>query len=130
MGKPCLLFVQNNLAAEFAKRDFANSLICYADNQPAGLINFLEGFSSFACKPLINIHDVIVLKEFRGLGISQLMLNKVEAIARQKNCCKLTLEVLQGNEPAQKSYLKHGFAGYQLDPKMGQAMFWQKPLDD
>jgi len=73
---------------------------------------------------------VIVLKEFRGLGISQLMLNKVEAIARQKNCCKLTLEVLQGNEPAQKSYLKHGFAGYQLDPKMGQAMFWQKPLDD
>ncbi len=77
---------------------------------------------------LINIHDVIVLDEFRGLNISQLMLEKVEQVALERGCCKLTLEVLEGNKVAQNAYVKFGFAGYALDPEMGQAMFWQKML--
>ncbi|MDU0356030.1 GNAT family N-acetyltransferase [Paraglaciecola aquimarina] len=56
------------------------------------------------------------------------MLQKVEQIARQKDCCKITLEVLEGNEVAKNAYLKHGFAGYELDPEQGKAMFWQKVL--
>ena len=35
-------------------------------------------------------------------------------------CCKLTLEVLEGNKLAQAAYIANGFAGYQLDPEMGQ----------
>ena len=67
-GKPLPLFVQENLVNELAKRPTAFSLICYVGTEPAGLINCFEGFSSFSCQPLINIHDVIVLSEFRGLG--------------------------------------------------------------
>ena len=70
----------------------------------------------------------MVLPEFRGLGISQKMFDKVETIARERGCCKLTLEVLTGNKSAQKAYLKSGFSGYELDPLMGKAMFWEKTL--
>jgi ribosomal protein S18 acetylase RimI-like enzyme len=62
------------------------------------------------------------------MGISQKMLAKVEEIARQRGCCKITLEVLEGNEAAKGAYRKLGFADYQLDPEMGRALFWQKAL--
>ncbi len=120
--------VKDNLSKELAKLPHALSLICYVDNKPAGLVNCFEAFSSFMCKPIMNIHDVVVLSDFRGQGISQLMLEKVEEIARARNCCKVTLEVLEGNKVAPNSYMKFGFAGYELDPAMGKAMFWQKPL--
>lgn len=67
-----------------------------------------------------------MVNEFRGLGLSQPMLSKVEEIAKLKGCCKITLEVLEGNKVAQKSYIKFGFAGYELDPIMGKALFWQR----
>lgn len=118
--------VKQNLAKELSKLPHAFTVISYVDGKPAGLINCFEAFSTFKCKPLINIHDIIVIKEFRSLGICQKMLDKVEQQAKDKGCCKITLEVLEGNEVAQKAYLKFGFDGYELDPKMGKALFWQK----
>jgi len=56
------------------------------------------------------------------------MIQQVEAIAIEHGCCKLTLEVLEGNVVAKAAYKKLGFGGYELDPKMGQAVFWQKTL--
>ena len=56
------------------------------------------------------------------------MLQKVEAIAIDKGCCKITLEVLSNNNPAKSSYKKYGFSDYQLDPEAGTALFWQKKL--
>ena len=41
---------------------------------------------------------------------------------------KLTLEVLEGNSVAQSAYRAFGFEGYELDPQMGKALFWQKKL--
>jgi len=129
-GESLPFYVKENLVAELAKLSYAFSLICYVGAEPAGLINCFDGFSSFSCKPLINIHDVIVLNEFRGLGISQLLLNEVENIAKEKGCSKITLEVLEGNNAAKKAYLKQGFAGYELDPEMGKALFWQKSIEN
>jgi ribosomal protein S18 acetylase RimI-like enzyme len=120
--------VKHNLATELAKLPHAFSVICYVEDKPAGLVNCFEAFSTFKCKPLINIHDVVVSAEYRGLGISQKMLQHVENIAIQKGCCKVTLEVLEGNHVAKNAYLKFDFAGYELDPKMGKALFWEKPL--
>jgi len=127
-GAPLNQFVKDNLVAELSKRDFGLSLIAYVDNLPAGLLNAFEGFSTFACKPLFNVHDIIVLEAFRGLQLSQLLLQELEKIARARGCCKITLEVLEGNSIAQRAYQKAGFAGYELDPQMGKAMFWQKKL--
>jgi GNAT superfamily N-acetyltransferase len=89
-------------------------LLRIIDGAPAGLANCFEAFSTFSCKPLINIHDLMVLPAFRGNGISQKLLQKVEDIAQSKGCCKVTLEVLSGNEPAKASYEKFGFSGLSL----------------
>ena len=129
-GEPLPAYVREHLVSELSKLPNAFSLICYVDGSPAGLANCFEGFSTFRCKPLINIHDVVVKTAFRGRGISQHLLAEVERLARQKGCCKITLEVLEGNVTAQQAYKKYGFEAYQLDAAMGQALFWQKSLDD
>ncbi|WP_083234082.1 GNAT family N-acetyltransferase [Candidatus Marithrix sp. Canyon 246] len=122
------LFYKENLVIELSKNPDAFSVICYIDDKPAGLANCFQAFSTFKCKPLINIHDVVVAIKFRGLGISQLLLAKVEERAKEIGCCKITLEVLEGNETARKSYNKFGFEGFELDPEVGKALFWQKTL--
>lgn len=127
-GDPLNQFVKDNLVAELSKRDFGLSLIAYVEGEPAALLNAFEGFSTFACKPLFNVHDIMVREEFRGLQLSQLLMKALEKIALEKGCCKITLEVLEGNQIAQNAYRKAGFAGYELDPQMGKAMFWQKKL--
>lgn len=121
-------FTAQNLVPELAKRDDAFSLIAYVDGQPAGLMNCFEGFSTFACKPLINIHDVVVASEYRRMGISRKLFDHAEQIAKDKGCCKLTLEVLEGNAIAQSAYENFGFNQYKLDDKNGAAMFWEMKL--
>ncbi len=127
-GKGLSEHVKANLVAALRARSSAHVILAYVDGNPAGLVVCLEGFSTFACKPLLNIHDVIVANNYRGQGLSKLMFAKVEAIAQDLGCCKLTLEVLEGNAIAQAAYKACGFTGYELDPKMGKAMFWEKKL--
>ncbi|WP_338477145.1 GNAT family N-acetyltransferase [Pseudomonas khavaziana] len=116
------------LPAELAKRPHAFSVLAFVGGEPAGLVNCFEGFSTFACRPLVNVHDVVVMDRFRGLGLSQKMLQKVEEIARQRGCCKITLEVLEGNELAQSAYRKYGFDDSVFDPDHGRMLFWSKSL--
>ncbi len=122
-------YVKTNLPQELLKRKSAHVILAFVDSQPAGLIVCLEGFSTFACKPLLNIHDVIVSFSYRRRGISQLMLQKAEEIALDLGCCKMTLEVLEGNHAARSAYQAFGFDGYELDPKMSKALFWEKKLE-
>ena len=121
-------YVAQNLIFELSNRKNALSVLAYVEGQPAGLVNCFEGFSTFNCKPLINIHDLIVATEFRGLGLSTKMLKMVEEIAIERNCCKLTLEVLEKNYIAINSYKKFGFNNYELDPVLGKAEFWEKKI--
>ena len=121
-------FAKTNLVYEMAKRSGVYAILAFVNGNPAGLANCIEGFSTFACKPLLNIHDMVVLEEYRGQGISSQLLKKAEELATSLGCCKLTLEVLEGNKTAQAAYVANGFMGYQLVSDMGQAMFWQKKL--
>ena len=127
-GSPLSSYTRENLLPALSTIPHAFTLICYIDKHPAGLANCLESFSTFKCKPIVNIHDFVVLSDFRGKGISQLILAKVEEIAKARGCCKITLEVLEGNLAAQSTYVKFGFGGYELDPAAGKALFWEKTL--
>jgi len=131
MGGNCGLseFAKENLIQSLAKRAGVYVVLAFAGSNPAGLAVCFEGFSTFACQPLLNIHDIVVSKAYRRRGISQLLLSKAEEIALSLGCCKLTLEVLEGNAIAQASYARFGFSGYQLLPEHGKALFWQKKLD-
>lgn len=121
-------FAKSNLVQELAKRPQAFSVLAFDNNVPVGLVNCIEGFSTFACKPLVNVHDVVVVASHRGQRVGEQMLALVEQIAFERGACKLTMEVLSGNLSAMKLYQRIGFAGYQLDPAMGSAQFLQKWL--
>lgn len=127
-GEPLSDFARNNLLNELAARPFVFSVLAFDGDTPVGLINAIEGFSTFACRPLVNVHDVMVAPSHRGQGIAAQLFAGVEAIARERGACKLTLEVLDGNAPAHALYRRLGFATYQLDPAMGHAQFLQKWL--
>ncbi|CUS47799.1 MAG: GNAT family acetyltransferase [Idiomarinaceae bacterium HL-53] len=117
------------LIQEMAKRPTVFSFIAWNEQgQAIGLVNCVEGFSTFAAKPLCNVHDIAVRDGYRGKGIAQQLFDAVKQEAATRGCCKLTLEVLSGNEPARLAYLKYGFKPYELDPEMGKAEFWEFKL--
>jgi ribosomal protein S18 acetylase RimI-like enzyme len=120
--------VKARLCDDLAARPTAASFIAWLNGAPVGLINCMEGYSTFKAQPLMNIHDIAVLPDHRGAGVGQALLMAAEQHARARGCCKLTLEVLTGNARALSSYLRFGFAPYELDPAAGQASFMQKWL--
>ena len=127
-GEPLPEYTVNNLPSELRKRSIAHVFIAELDGQPAGLATTFEGFSTFACKPLLNIHDMCVLPQYRRKGVCATLLMYIEHYAKEQGHCKLTLEVLEGNHPAKQAYTQAGFAPYELDPAAGQAFFWQKKI--
>ncbi len=127
-GAPLCEFAQANVVNGLQQHPTSITLLAYVDDEAVGVINAFEGFSTFKGKPLINIHDIAVLPEYRSNGIAKQLLQTLEDIAAEKGCCKLTLEVLEGNSTAQRVYTAFGFGGYELDPKAGKALFWEKNL--
>ena len=121
-------FTRSNLVAELSKRSNCSVFIAYVDGDPAGIAICFEVFSTFQCKPVLNIHDVVVVRTHRGKGVCRLLLEAVEDFAVESGCCKITLEVLEGNKVAQQAYRNFGFSGYELDPKMGNALFFDKTI--
>jgi len=122
-------FARANLVSQLAARPFIFSVLAFDGDAPVGLVNAIEGFSTFACRPLVNVHDVVVLPAHRGRGIAAQMFAEIAAIASERGACKLTLEVLDGNASARALYQRLGFTAYQLDPAMGHAQFLHKWLD-
>lgn len=124
--------VKARLCADLARNPMAVSFLAWNDTsghaEAIGLANCFIGYSTFKARPLLNVHDIIVVHGQRGRGVGQALLSAAEAHARSLGCCKLTLEVLTGNARALASYRKFGFAPYSLDPAAGQASFMQKWL--
>ncbi|MDR2139535.1 MAG: GNAT family N-acetyltransferase [Tannerella sp.] len=88
-----------------------------------GLLTAFEHFSTFTAQPMINIHDLIVLKAYRGQGIGRQLMNALIAEAENRHCSRVTLEVRQDNLAAQRLYRKLGFGD--TDPPM---FYWRKYL--
>ena len=120
--------VKARLCDDLAARTDAASFIAWMGDSPVGLVNCIEGYSTFKARPLLNVHDLAVLPAHRGQGVGQALLQAAQAHALARGCCKLTLEVLTGNRRALRSYERFGFEPYTLDPEAGQASFMQKWL--
>jgi GNAT superfamily N-acetyltransferase len=141
-GAPIAKEIEHKLIDEMAKRPHVFSVLVYGSAQgdvpsseptnkdaiAIGFANCIESFSTFKGRPVVNIHDFAVLPEARGQGVSQALVAAIEIISTNRGACKLTLEVLEGNLSAQQAYLKAGFSGYELDPELGRALFWEKKL--
>ncbi len=86
----------------------AFTMLVYDQEKAVGLANCFIGFSTFEAQKVINIHDLIVLSEFRSKGIGEKLLESIQKKARQLKCCKLTLEVREDNR-ARNLYERFGF---------------------
>ncbi|HVU04510.1 MAG TPA: GNAT family N-acetyltransferase [Polyangiaceae bacterium] len=96
--------------------------------EPVGIATCFVGFSTFAAKPLVNIHDLAVVPSHRRGGVGRALLRAVEDEARARGCCKLTLEVLSNNEPALRAYETFGFSQARYAEAAGAALFYAKAL--
>jgi len=127
-GKDLSNEVKRNLATALNEKEGAHVVFAFVHNKAVGLITCIEGFSTFTCRPVLKIHDAIVLAEHRGKQILNHLLLAAENIARERGCSKMTLEVFEGNSAAQSAYKKFGFSDYELDNKMGKALHLEKSL--
>lgn len=127
-GTPLREDVKERLPPDLAARPGAVVLLAHMDGLPAGVAVAFEGYSTFEAKPLLNLHDFVVVPAMRGRGIAPRLLETLESEARRRHCCKITLEVLENNHRARSVYARFGFAGYELDPAAGKALFLQKKL--
>src|SRR5215475_13371427 len=102
--------------------------LAFDDAIPVGVAVCFIGFSTFAARPLINIHDLAVIPDYRGLGIGRLLLERVEVKGRELGCCKLTLEVREDNHRAQRLYEEFGFGNMSSEIGTVRSWFLQKWL--
>ena len=127
-GQPLEANVHQNLIAGLQQHPTTLIFLAWQDGRPVGISVCFFGFSTFAARPLINIHDFAVLAENRGRGIGRQLLKAVEAKARRHGCCKITLEVLENNHRARQVYAAAGFAPLSYTESAGNALFLAKPI--
>jgi len=127
-GKPLTPEVKERLIPGLRAHPTTLIFLAWKAETAVGIAVCFLGFSTFAARPLINIHDLAVLPGHRGSGIGRLLLAEVERKARKLGCCKLTLEVLENNHGARKLYADSGFARAVYQKDAGGALFLAKPL--
>jgi ribosomal protein S18 acetylase RimI-like enzyme len=127
-GRPLADEVRRALIPGLQQHPTTVIFLAYAGEKAIGIAVCFLGFSTFAARPLINIHDLAVLPAHRGQGIGRLLLDEVGRKARDLGCCKLTLEVLENNHTAKRLYESAGFAQAAYQQEAGGALFYSKPL--
>ena len=98
-----------NLAAGLRAHPSAFVLLAFDGARAVGAAVCFVGFSTFAGKPFVNLHDLAVLPGHRGRGIGSELLAEVERRARELGACKVTLEVHDTNRGAKRLYEAVGF---------------------
>ncbi len=127
-GRPLEAEVRERLVPALREHPTALVLLAFQARRAVGIIVGFFGFSTFQARPLLNLHDVAVIPECRGQGVGRALLEAAEAHARDRACCKLTLEVQDDNQRAKRLYQSFGFD----DTRIGDSeptRFLSKPLD-
>ncbi len=127
-GEPLTREVRERLVPALREQAHTLVLLAWDGNDPVGLAVCFYGLSTFQARPLLNIHDLAVIPGLRGRGIGRALLEQAEARARERGCCKLTLEVQEDNLRARGLYERFGF-GDVVYGGSGPTRFLSKPLN-
>jgi ribosomal protein S18 acetylase RimI-like enzyme len=122
-GKPLDENEQIRLVEGLEKHPKSVVILAETDGVFSGLLTAFENFATFAVCPMINIHDIIVLKEYRGKGIGRKLMQAIAGEAGKRGCSRITLEVREDNVNAQKLYRSEGFG--EAEPNH---YYWRKYL--
>jgi ribosomal protein S18 acetylase RimI-like enzyme len=130
MGNANGLPVETKLALIPALREVPGRLVLLAESAKTavGVAVCFQGFSTFRARPLLNVHDLAVLPGYRGRGIGSALLLAAEETARQRGCCKITLEVRSDNASAYGLYRRCGFGAARVGDQECQYLFLEKRL--
>jgi ribosomal protein S18 acetylase RimI-like enzyme len=104
--------VQERLVPMLREQSNALVLLALADEEPIGIAVCFFGLSTFRASPLLNLHDLAVLPQYRGKGVGKALLRAAEEHARGKGCCRMTLEVQDDNTRARTLYSSFGFEDF------------------
>jgi GNAT superfamily N-acetyltransferase len=120
--------VLKRLIPELRKHPTSLVFLAYSEGKVTGIATCFFGFSTFAARRLINIHDFAVLPEYRGQGIGRALLKAVEEKAYRNDCVKVTLEVQERNHRARHVYKAAGYAQALYSEGSGGSLFYEKVL--
>lgn len=95
-------WTQDSYQAE-TKNILSNYVIAEIDGEIVGFGGFWQVIDE------AHITNIAVLEEYRQTGVGQNIMNAMLAIALEKGCVGMTLEVREDNQPAINFYLKNGF---------------------
>lgn len=129
-GKPLDPDVKARLLPALSAQQHALVLMAWSEGRAVGIATCFFGFSTFAARPLLNVHDLAVLPELQGRGIGRALLASAAERARARGCVRLTLEVLEDNHRARRLYESFGFADYELGGVRRRTLFLTKQLTD
>ncbi|MDR3178182.1 MAG: GNAT family N-acetyltransferase [Campylobacteraceae bacterium] len=107
---------QDSLIKRLNAHKTAIVLLAKREDEFAGLVIAFENIATFAAKPMINIHDIIVLKKYRSNGVGRELMNAIVDEAKKRGCFRVTLEVREDNKIARNLYKSMDFR--ETNPKM------------
>jgi GNAT superfamily N-acetyltransferase len=114
--------VRERLVSDLGQHPGSYALLAEIGDTGVGFATCFLGYSTFQARPLLNIHDIAVLPDWRGRGIARALLDAITGLATSLGCCRLTLEVRSDNPRARRLYCDTGFTAASCD------LFMEKPL--
>jgi ribosomal protein S18 acetylase RimI-like enzyme len=121
-GQPLPEEVRARLGTDLPQHPAVYGLLARHGSTAVGFATCFLGYSTFLARPLLNIHDIAVLPEWRGQAVARQLLEAIEDLSHRLECCRITLEVREDNPRARSVYESAGFVPAQC------SLFLEKPL--
>lgn len=83
--------------------------IGFMNSIPQGFLHVSNGYSTFNARPTLKIEDIYVTEDARGTGLAKFLMDSAVDLAKDRNCCRVELDVLKWNSGARRFYEKSGF---------------------
>jgi GNAT superfamily N-acetyltransferase len=86
-------------------------LIVESDKKPVGYASYTFNLSTWSASEFLYLDCLYLEPDFRGMGIGEVMINKIKAIALDRGCAEIQWQTPAFNEGAIKFYKRVGALG-------------------